>query len=270
MKIQTCLEKLLNIQRRAKIKILKLDIETAPIRAYVWGLWDVNIATNQIVEPGYTLCWAAQWQGSEEIFYSSVYVDGTKKMLKKIHKLLDEADAVVHYNGTRFDIPTLNQEFVVNGLNPPSPYKQIDLLKTARKQFKLPSNKLDYVAQHLGIKGKLKHKGMALWRGCLDGDEESWREMQEYNIQDIIVLGNVYDKLRPWVVGHPNHNLYSDSDERICPNCGGNHLHSRGTSKTATMIYRRFQCQDCGSWSRERTNATPVEKRSNILVPDRG
>lgn len=251
------------------MKILLLDIETAPHRVYAWGLWDQNISINQIEEPGYTICWAAQWYGEDNIMFSNIPKDGSKKMIEKIHKLIDQADAVVHYNGTRFDMPILNQEFITHGFLPPSPYKQIDLLKTARRQFKLPSNKLDYVARHLNIEGKMEHKGMELWRGCLNNDKQSWKEMQEYNIQDIVVLRNVYDKLRPWVIGHPNHNLYEHSNERICPNCGGAHLHSRGTSKTSTMIYNRFQCQTCGSWSRERTNIVPKDKKETILVSDR-
>ena len=70
-------------------------------------------------------------------------------MLEGIHKLLDEADAVIHYNGKRFDIPSLNKEFLLNGMFPPAPFKEIDLLTVARGRFRFVSNKLDYVAQQL-------------------------------------------------------------------------------------------------------------------------
>jgi DNA polymerase III epsilon subunit-like protein len=94
--------------------------------------------------------------------FSSI-LNGKKTMLKKIHSLLDECDAVIHYNGTRFDIPTLNKEFLEAGMPPPSPYHQIDLLKTSRKEFRFPSNKLDYVARALGLGQKTKHEGFELW-----------------------------------------------------------------------------------------------------------
>lgn len=81
-------------------------------------------------------------------------------MLKQIHALLNEADAVVHYNGAKFDIPTLNKEFILHGLPPPAPYKQIDLLRTARSQFKFPSNKLDYIAQALDLGKRLNIEDM--------------------------------------------------------------------------------------------------------------
>ncbi len=44
--------------------------------------------------------------------FDSVYKSDRKSMLKSIHSLMDEADAIVHYNGNRFDIPMLNKEFL--------------------------------------------------------------------------------------------------------------------------------------------------------------
>ena len=107
------------------MKILLLDIETAPNTAHVWGLWQQNVSLNQLMESGYVLCWSAKWLGKDWIYFDSIQNKSTKSMLKGIYKLLDEADAVVHYNGKKFDIPTLNGEFLKCGFKPPSPYKQI-------------------------------------------------------------------------------------------------------------------------------------------------
>ncbi len=109
------------------MKILLLDIETSPNTAHVWGLWQQNVSINQLMESSYVLCYAAKWLDNEEVLFDSVHQSKPKKMLKGIHGLLNEADAVVHYNGTKFDIPTLNKEFLLHSYNPPSPYKQIDL-----------------------------------------------------------------------------------------------------------------------------------------------
>ena len=133
------------------MKILLLDIESSPNVAHVWGLWQQNVGINQLMESSYVLCWAAKWLGEDEIIFDSVHQSKPKKMLKGIYDLLNAADAVIHYNGTKFDIPTLNKEFLLHHYAPPSPYKQIDLLRVARSQFRFPSNKLDYVAQRLGL-----------------------------------------------------------------------------------------------------------------------
>jgi DNA polymerase elongation subunit (family B) len=238
------------------MKILHLDIESSPNTAHVWGLWQQNVSINQLMESSYVLCYAAKWQGEEDIHFDSVHQSKPKSMLKGIHVLLDQADAVVHYNGTKFDIPTLNKEFLLHGYNPPSPYKQIDLLRVVRSNFRFPSNKLDYVAQRLGLGKKHDHEGHELWVKCMNGDKDAWKRMEAYNIQDVVLLESLYDKLLPWIKTHPNHNLYTD--DVVCPTCSGHRLQKRGTAISSVGTYQRYQCKDCGSWSQ----STKSVKRS--------
>jgi DNA polymerase elongation subunit (family B) len=244
------------------MKLLLLDIETAPNLAHVWGLWQQNVAVNQIIDSGYVLCWGAKWLGQDEIFFNSLH-SNPKDMLDNVHRLLGECDAVVHYNGASFDIPTLNREFVSNGMRPPAPYKQIDLLKTVKSQFRFPSNKLEYVAKALGIGEKMKHSGHELWIRCMADDATGWEEMKQYNIKDVMLLENLYHRLQPWIKGHPNHGLYDVAG--VCPVCGSHNLHHRGRARTGTGIYLRLQCQDCGAWSREATTETTTEQRKALL-----
>ena len=233
------------------MRILLLDVETTPNLAFVWGLWDQNVALNQLVVSTEMLCYAAKWYGESSVYYGSIQNTSTKKMLSGIHKLLDEADAVIHYNGTRFDIPHLNREFIENGYAPPSPYKEIDLLTTAKRIFKFPSNKLEYVSKTLGVGSKLKHNGFELWTGCLKGDKDSWKTMEEYNIQDVLLLEQVYEKMKPWVKSHANHSLFNTTAGSVCPKCGGIHLQKRGFYYTLASQYQRYQCKSCGAWSKD-------------------
>ena len=230
------------------MKILLLDIECAPNLATVWGIWQQNIALNQLLESSYTMCYAAKWYGDNKLYFKSVYKHGKDDMLKSIHALMDEADAIVHYNGSRFDIPIIHKEFLLNGMLPPAPSKQIDLLQVARRQFRFVSNKLDYVAQALGLGSKTEHEGHALWVKCMNDDRKAWKTMEEYNKNDVILLEKVYDKFKGWIKSHPNHNAYSANT--CCPNCGSRKLHRRGEVRSRVAIYQRFQCQQCGSWSR--------------------
>jgi DNA polymerase elongation subunit (family B) len=229
------------------MKILHLDIETSPNTAHVWGLWQQNVSINQLMESSYVLCFAAKWDDDTEITFDSVHQSKPKAMLKGIHALLDSADAVVHYNGTKFDIPTLNKEFLLHGFAPPSPYNQIDLLRVVRSNFRFPSNKLDYVAQRLNLGKKHAHEGHDLWVKCMNGDNDAWTRMKDYNIQDILLLEKLYHTLLPWIKNHPNTNLYNDLQG--CPTCGANSLQKRGTAVSITGTYQRYQCKSCGSWS---------------------
>jgi hypothetical protein len=232
------------------LRILLLDIELAPNLAFTWGLYQQNVAINQLVQPHYMLCWAAKWLGEDEIFFASKHNTKTKKMLGPLHALLEEADAVIHYNGRRFDIPHINREFLLHDFTPPSPYKQIDLLETVKFRFKFASNKLQHVAQELGVGEKHKHDGFELWVKCLANDPEAWKTMQKYNIQDVLLLEAVYNKVQPWVKNHANHSLHNP-DKQVCPHCGGEHLQKRGVYHTLSSVFQRYRCKTCGAWSKD-------------------
>lgn len=234
------------------MKLLFLDIETAPALASVWGLFKENIPLDRLIESGYTLCWAAKWQGERDVYFSSIHEKSVPKMLAGIRDLLNEADAVVTYNGDRFDLPTLNREFIKYGILPPSPYKKIDVLKTVRQQFRFQSNKLAFVAEELGLGSKADTGGYATWVGCMDGDEKSWTKMEKYNKQDVKLLEKLYLKVLPWIKNHPNVGLYNVKSKCSCPNCGSTNLQKRGTSHSKTFRYQRYVCNKCGAWSRER------------------
>ena len=244
--------------------ILLLDIETAPNLAHVWGLWDQNVSLNQLIDSGYILCWTAKWLGKEGVFFSSRQKNTKKGMLKSIHSLLNEADAVVHYNGRRFDVPWLNREFITCGFKPPSPYKEIDLLETVKKSFKFPSNKLEYVSKALGVGEKIKttHE---LWIGCMKNDPKCWELMQEYNIRDVVLLERVYEKLLPWIKGHANYSMLS-ANTLVCPNCGGNNAQRRGFSYTLASKFQRYQCKDCGHWFKDNKRLNTKDYKTSSIV----
>lgn len=234
------------------MKILLIDIETAPNTSYTWGLFKQNITIDQIVKPGYTLSWAAKWLGEEEVMFDSIYHSTHKRMVRRAYKLLDEADAIIHYNGTTFDIPILNKEFLLEGLPPPMPSRQIDLLRTVRSRFRLASNKLDFVAQALGLGKKTKHKGFDLWTECMRKDPEAWEKMKEYNIQDVVLLEKLYTKLLPWIKGHINLSVFYG--EPICPHCGSTHVIKKGIQHTNAGRYQRYRCRTCLTPFRGNTN----------------
>jgi hypothetical protein len=231
------------------MRILLLDLETSPNLAYVWGLWQQNVSVNQMVSSTEVICFGARWYGQKKVQFSSIHHDGKEAMLKAIHELIDQADAVVGWNSASFDIKHLNREFVENGLLPPSPHKDIDLMRVAKQRFKFPSNKLEYVAQKLEVGAKVKHSGFELWVKCMAGDEAAWREMKKYQIQDVNLLVELYEKLLPWIKNHPNRALI-DGRPEACVNCGGNSINARGMEVTGAGVYRKYQCQSCGKWMR--------------------
>ena len=235
------------------MKILFLDIETSPNVAHVWGIWQQNVSINQLMESSYTMCWAAKWHGESEVMFDSVYQSRPRTMIKRIHALIEQADMVVHYHGTSFDIPTLNKEFLLQGIPPPSPVKEMDLLRVVRRKFRFPSNKLDYVAQRLGLGKKYDHEGHTLWVKCMANDPKAWAEMEAYNRHDVVLLEKLYGKLLPWMSpGHLSHAVFAAAE--VCPTCGCSKAHRRGYAYTGSGKYQRFQCQGCHAWYRGKLN----------------
>ena len=183
------------------MKILLLDIETTPLQVYTWGLWDQNIGINQIIKSTEMMCFGAKWLGQKSVTFKSVHHDGKAEMLEELHKLMDEADVLVGWNSASFDHKHINREFLENKMTPPSPVKDLDLMTVVKANFQFPSNKLDYVAQKLGVGSKVKHSGFELWIKCMAGDDKAWREMKKYQIQDVQLLDSLYDILLPWFPG---------------------------------------------------------------------
>lgn len=233
------------------MKILVLDIETRPNMAYVWGLWDQNIGLNQIIETGSVISFAAKWYGEKKIHFYSDFHDGHETMIKAAWELFNEAEAIVHFNGKQFDIKHLNREFMVAGLTPPSPHKDVDLLSVVRSRFKFASNKLQHVATELGIGSKVQHDGFELWVRCMADDAKAWDLMRRYNKHDVKLTEQLYEQLRPWIKSHPNVALGEGRPDH-CPTCGNDRMQSRGVQKSPFGIYQRYQCQGCGAWFKSR------------------
>lgn len=246
-------------------KILLLDIETAPNKAYFWGgTWKVNINPDWIEANGHVLCWTAKWLGEKEAIFHRLKAGKHKSLLDPMHRLLSEAHAVVHYNGQSFDIPTLNKEFLTHGFTPPSPYKQIDLLLTMREGFRFPSNKLDYICKTLDLGEKMRHEGAQLWMDCMDDKPEAWAKMEAYNRRDVELLEKLYLKLLPWIKKHPNRAAMSGL--QVCPSCGSDDYKREGSYLANQLRYEQYNCRSCGVWFRGTKSISPRGERRFSLT----
>lgn len=249
-----------------KTKILILDIETAPLKAYVWKRWKENISLDQTISEWFMIAWSAKWL-EEDATYSSVLTskeilhEDDSRIVKNLWILLDEADIIIAHNGKNFDIPKINSRFILCGCVPPSPYKQIDTLEVVKKQFGFSSNKLDALAIYFGFSTKLE-TGFELWKKCMEGDKDSLLYMEKYNRYDVQLLEKVYLKLRPWIPSHPNINLYNDSTI-ACTSCGSHNIIKGKYYYTNRNKYQTYRCLDCGAISRVTVGAI----KEKLLVP---
>ena len=236
--------------------ILVLDIETSPIRAYVWRLWKQDIYIDQIISEWFMISWSAKWLGanntySDVLTSEEIIKEDDSRIIKGLWNLLNDAEIVIAHNGDSFDLPKIRSRFAMHGLPPTTFYHQIDTKKIAAKEFGFSSNKLDALAKNFGIGQKI-HTEFELWSECMKGNPEALENMRVYNVHDVEILEKVYLKLRPYIKNHPNVTLYSDGNPNRCPSCGGEHLYKEDFYYTSVGKFQVFRCQDCGALSRSR------------------
>lgn len=230
----------------ANNKVLILDIETKPAQAYVWRAYgEQNIGVEQIIDPGGIICVGAKWLGGKETFLFSEWEHGYNEMLINVHDMMSEADAVITYNGDKFDLPKLQGAFLLQGLDSPPPATSIDVVKVVRKLGYFV-NRLAFIGPFLGVGAKIKHEGFDLWVKVMDGNGPAQRRMEKYCKQDVKLLEKLYLKVRPFIKNHPH---MGNTKGYECGACGSKQVQSRGYRRTKSFRIQRLQCQTCGSWA---------------------
>ena len=239
----------------SKPKIILWDIETAHNITATFGMYNVNIPYQGILEEGYMICGAWKELGKSQVHAVSVMDDPKRfkknpnddyHVVKSLHKLLSGADAIIAHYGDNFDIKYLNTRIAYHGLTPLPDIVQIDTYKMCKAKFKFNCNRLDYVGHYLGVGRKIK-TDINLWLDCREGKESAIKKMVKYNKQDVRLLEDVYLKLKPFLPAKVNMNLFGNTKDK-CPGCGSYNLQRRGFRRTRKSIFQRYQCNDCGSW----------------------
>jgi DNA polymerase elongation subunit (family B) len=239
--------------KEIKPKIAFWDVENSPLIAATWNRYEADAVW--VEQESYLLSWSFKWLDGKQITkalpdYPNFDKDqrDDSALVKELAELLEKADIIVAHNGDRFDIRKAQARMLMNGFDPPKPFKTVDTLKVAKKHFMLSSNKLDHLGQFLNVGRKVQTGGYELWKKCMEGDKRAWNRMKRYNAQDVRLLEAVYLKLRPWHDTHPNMNVIMEREDG-CPKCGGKELTKRGYAYTRTGRSSRFQCLSCKGYS---------------------
>lgn len=251
-------------------RILYWDIETALELVAVFQLGNNDwIDPSSLVTERYVICAGWKWEGENKVHTVSVLDDpkryakdphDDRHVIETLHKVLSEADVIVHHNGDSFDKRYVDTRILFHGLPALPPITSIDTYKVAKSKLLFNSNKLDYIGGFLKV-GRKKHTTSGLWMRVLKGDKKAINEMVDYNKQDVLLLERVFYKLRPYMNTHINRQLFGKVG---CPRCGSRKIQSRGVHRAITKIYQRFQCQGCSGWFRQ-LKANPGSTLSRVL-----
>jgi len=233
----------------SKPDILTIDIETSPHDAWSFRVWGTNILPFHIKTPTKMLSYAYKINEGKTVYRMHEDDD----FLSLLYDELSNADAVVTYNGDKFDLKHINREFIEAGYTPLRPIPSIDLLKTVKKRFDFPHNKLDYVARVLLDEKKLDTGGFDLWPAFMAGEPAALARMKRYNKKDTVLTWKLYKFLRPWIINHP----FLGADKTIddadmvyeCPVCSHKNRQVPDIQRrTRCFAIRQVRCDDCGHW----------------------
>jgi len=122
------------------------------------------------------------------------------RVIKTLVETLSRFNLIYTYYGTRFDITFSRTRALKHSLFFP-PYRSIihiDLYYVARSRLNLHSNRLEYVAELLGVKGKTKLTP-EVWCAALFGDQEAMEYVVDHNKRDCLILEKVHQRLEPYM-----------------------------------------------------------------------
>lgn len=243
------IEKLQALRRKNKFKRLFFDIETSPNIVYSWRIgYNINLQPHDIIEERKIICISYKWENEDKI-YSLTWDKNQcdKTMLQEFIKVMNQADEIIAHNGDRFDEKWIRTRCIYHRIPTFPKYKSLDTLKKAKYGFNFNSNKLDYIAQFLGVGAKVKHDGFDMWKGVLQGDAESMKEMVHYCEGDIIVLEDVYFTMQNYIKQNSHVGVHNGEMKYTCPICGSEDVSLyKNEVTTLGTIKRIMQCNKDG------------------------
>jgi len=236
--------------KEVQIKRLFFDIETTPNVVYTWRAgYNITVSPESIIKERKIISIHWKWQGENKVHNLSWDKNQEdKKMLAKFIEIANQADEIIAHNGDRFDIKWLRTRCIYHRLPMFSNYSTLDTLKKAKRHFNFNSNKLDYIAQFLGVGKKTDHEGYSLWLKVMDGDKEALKKMLIYGDNDVVILEEVYTVMMKYIKSNVHHGVLQGKETTSCPNCTSNDSTKvRLLSSPMGTLQVLMQCNDCES-----------------------
>jgi len=169
------------------------------------GFLDIEVS-NLHADFGIVLSYAIKVENKRKIYAGVItkeeLTNGTldKRVVQECIRDMMKFDEIITYNGTRFDLPYLRSRALHWGLEFPKYgyIKHKDAYYMVRNRLRLHRNKLEDACRLLGIKGKT-HLDGTQWVKALTGDKKALKYVLDHNKKDVIILEELYHRLRDYV-----------------------------------------------------------------------
>lgn len=214
---------------------------------------------------GTILCIGYSWLGQDKVYVPTILDNANQNLLsdrdlvKNFAEIYNQADYTVGHYAKRFDVPMIQSKLLKYKLKPLAPVPLIDTWRIVKDNFKLHSNRLITIEEFLQVAHSKTPITFDDWLQAAHGNRKALRQVVKHCRLDVLVLKEVFERIRPWIRTEPARRLFLDASSHSCPSCGSERLQARGYQVSHTRRYQRFQCQGCGRWSRGRTSETRAE-----------
>ena len=236
---------------KTKRRRLYFDIETSPNIGLFWEAgYKKNIDYSNIIQERAIICICYKWEEEKEVYslqWDSKQND--KAMLQKFIEVANMANELVGHNGDKFDLAWIRTRCLFHKIDMFPKYTTIDTLKVARSKFKFNSNRLNYIADFLGIGQKIKTE-YSLWKDILlKKDKVAMDKMIKYCKKDVLLLEQVYKALSNHIEPKTHYGVIFGEDRGTCPECGSDDLAKKDRRVLASgLIKLVLRCKTCGKY----------------------
>ncbi len=242
--------------KNKKPKILFYDIETSPLKAWVWGTGEQYVRHQQLDKNHnmwgiicVTYCWndgkpakVIDWDYNKQ---------DTAKVVEEFDEIIKQSDHTIGKNSDRFDTKMINACRMFAGLPGMPDWTKYtdDLEKQMRRYFRLPSQSLDYISDMLGLGGKIKME-MQDWIDIVEKNSngmKSFKKMLNYGKKDVEDTRKLWNKLSEHF--DPKFSMATYLGHRIaCKFCGSLEMKKTGFVYAGQTTYQRYFCKTCSRY----------------------
>lgn len=232
------------------MKRLLIDIETSPNICLSWRTgYKIDLQPESIIQERAIICICYKWEGKPKIHSLKWNNGDDKQLLQEFAKVAAEADEIVGHNGDHFDLPWIRTRSLFHNIPLIQDIKSLDTFQTAKSKYYFNSNKLDYIAQYLGLGKKIATGGLQSWKDIMGGNTKALNRMVKYCQNDVLLLEKVFQKLKVQANCKTHVAVLQGGLRSDCPECASVNVNRHKIRPTrAGYVQIQLHCQDCSRY----------------------
>lgn len=228
------------------MKLVFIDIETAPLPVWVWRMGKQVVRHNQLLtgKEIYDIICICYCFNDGKKAKSLTWED--PDMIQKFDDIIrsSEIDYVIGKNSDRFDIKHINAQRMFQDLSGMPEWNQYteDLEKQMRRHFILPSQSLDYISARLGLGGKDKMEFQD-WKDIVEHNDnygKSLTKMVKYCKKDVEDTREIWEYCKKHFTPKWNESIIKDME--CCTHCGSTKIRKNGVRQSGSTKWQMWFC----------------------------